>query len=169
MLEKTFESPLDLKEIKPVHPIGHQSWVFIGRTDAEAETPILWSPDANRWLIWKDPDAGKDWRREKGLREDEMVGWHHRLHGDEFGWSPGVGDGQKCLVCCSPWGHKGWTRLSYWTEQHRFFSCCSQKWPQGSSIAFWIFFFNLVIFKFSIEVNFWCVYFRWTGAWLNYT
>ena len=81
VLEKTLESPLDFKEIQPVHPKGDQSWIFIGRTDAEAETPILWSPDAKNWLIWKDPDAGKDWRwKEKGTTEDEMVGWHHRLN-----------------------------------------------------------------------------------------
>ena len=85
VLEKTFESPLDSKEIQPVHPKGNQSWVFIGRTDVEAETPILWPPDAKNWLIGEDPDAGKDWRREKGMIEDEMVGWHHRLNGHEFG------------------------------------------------------------------------------------
>ena len=81
--------------------------MFIGRTDAEAETPILWKPDAKNWLIGKDPDAGKDWRRdEKGMTEDEMVRWHHRLDGHEFEQTPGVGDGQGSLVCCSPWGHK---------------------------------------------------------------
>ena len=85
VLEKTLESPLDCKEIQPVHPKGDQSWVFIGRTDGEAETPILWPPDAKSWLIWKDPDAGKDWRREEqGMTEDEMVGWHHQLYGHEF-------------------------------------------------------------------------------------
>ena len=85
MLEKTLESPLDCKEIQPVHPEGNQSWVFIGRTDAEAESPILWPPDANNWLIWKDPDAGKDWRQEeKGMTEDGMVGCDHRLYGHEF-------------------------------------------------------------------------------------
>ena len=85
VLEKTLESPLDCKEIQPVHPKGGQSWVFIGRTDVEAEAPILWPPDAKSWLIWKDPDAGKDWRQEeKGMTEDEMVGWHHWLNGHEF-------------------------------------------------------------------------------------
>ena len=84
---------------------GNQPWIFIGRTDAEAETPILWPPDAKNWLTWKDPDAGKDWRREeKGTTEDEMVGWHHRLHGHEQ--APGIGDGQENLACCSPWGRK---------------------------------------------------------------
>ena len=86
VLEKTLESPLDCKEIQPVHPQGDMPWVFIGRTDVEAETPILWPPDAKSWLIWKDPDAGKDWgQEEKGTTEDEMVGWHHRLNGREFG------------------------------------------------------------------------------------
>ena len=107
VLEKTLESSLDCKEIKPVHPRGNQSWIFIGRTDAEAETPILWSPDVKSWLIWKDPDAGKDWRgEEKGTTEPEMVGWHHWLNGREFEQTPGIGDGQKSLVCCSPWGCK---------------------------------------------------------------
>ena len=83
--EKTLESPLDSKEVQPVHPKGNQSWTFIGRTDAEAEILILWSPDAKNWLIWKDPDSGKDWRwEEKGTTEDEMVGWHHWLNGHEF-------------------------------------------------------------------------------------
>ena len=95
VLEKTLESPLDCKEIQPVHPTGDQSWVFIGRTDVEAETPILWPPDAKSWLIGKDPDAGKVWgQEEKGTTEDEMVGWRHRLDGHGFGWTPGVGDGQ---------------------------------------------------------------------------
>ena len=85
VLEKTLGSPLDCKEIQPVHPKGNRSWIFFGRTDAEAVTPILWLPDVKNWLIWKDPDAGKDWRwEEKGTTEDEMVGWHHRLNGHEF-------------------------------------------------------------------------------------
>ena len=95
VLEKTLESPLDCKEIQPVHPKGDQSWVFIGRTDVEAETPILWLPDGKSWLIWKDPDAGKDWgQEEKGTTEDEMVWWHYLLNGHGFGWTLGVGDGQ---------------------------------------------------------------------------
>ena len=85
MLEKTLESPLDCKAIQPVHPKGNQPWIFIGKTDAEAETPILWPPDVKNWLIWKDPDVGEDWRQEeKRMTEDEMVGWHHRLNGHEF-------------------------------------------------------------------------------------
>ena len=107
VLEKTLESPLDCTEIQPVHPKGDQSWVFIGRTDFEAETPILWPPDAKSWLIWKDPDAGKDWgQEEKAMTEDEMAGWHHRLNGHAFGWTPRVGDGQGGLVCCGSCGHK---------------------------------------------------------------
>ena len=107
MLEKTLESPLNCKEIQPVHPEGNQSWVFFGRTDAEAETPILWPPDAKSWLIWKDPDPGKDWRQEeKEKTEDEMGGWHHRLNGHGFGWTPGVGDIQGGLACCGSWGRK---------------------------------------------------------------
>ena len=107
VLKKTIESPLDSKEIQPVHPKGNQSWIFIGRTNAEAETPMLRPPDAKNWLIWKDPDAGKDWRREeKGTSEDEMVGWHHWLDGHELEWTLGIGDGQGGLACCSPWGCK---------------------------------------------------------------
>ena len=107
VLEKTFESPLDCKEMQPVHPKGDQSWVFTGRTDVEAETPILWPPDAKSWLIGKDPDAGKDWRQEEeGTTEDKMVGWHHRFNGHGFGWTPGVGDGQGGLACCGSWGRK---------------------------------------------------------------
>ena len=91
VLEKTLENPLDSKKFQPVHPKGDQSWVFFGRTDVEAETPVLWPLDAKSWLIWKDPDAGKDWRQEeKGMTEDEMVGWHHQLYGHEFGWTPGM-------------------------------------------------------------------------------
>ena len=94
VLEKTLESPLDCKEIQPVHPKGVQSWVFIGRTDVEAETPVLWPPDVKIWLFWKDTDAGKDWgQEEKGMTEDEMAGWHHRLDGHESEWTLGVGDG----------------------------------------------------------------------------
>ena len=102
VLEETLESPLDCKEIQPVHPKDNQSWIFIGRTDAEAKTPILWPPDAKIWLIWKDPDAGKDWRQEeKGTTEDEMVGWHNWHDGHEFEKAPGVGDGQRSPACYS--------------------------------------------------------------------
>ena len=114
-------SPLDCKEIQPVNPKGNQSWIFIGRTDAEA--PILWPPDAKNWLIGKDPDAGKDWRQEeKGMTEDEMIGWHHRLDGHEFEQSLGVGDGQRSLACCSPWGCKEldtteWLNWTCWVRR----------------------------------------------------
>ena len=106
VLEKTPESLLDCKAIQPVHPKGNQSWIFFGKTDAKAETPILWPSDMKNWLIEKDPDAGTDWRWEKGMTEDEMVGWHHRLNGHEFGWAPGVGVGQGGLACCGSWGCK---------------------------------------------------------------
>ena len=104
VLEKTLESPLDCKEIQ--HPKENQSWIFIGRTDAESESPILWPPDAKNWLIGKDPDVGKDWRREKGTTENEMVGWHHQLDGPEFELAPGGGDEQGSTACCSPWDCK---------------------------------------------------------------
>jgi len=122
VLEKTLQSPLDYKEIQLINPKGNQSWIFIGRTDAEAETSTLWPPDVKNWLTEKDPDAGKDWRREeKGTTEDEMVGWHHQLHGHKFEQSLGVGDGQGSLAWCSPWDHKesdtterlNWTDHSY--------------------------------------------------------
>ena len=119
VLEKTLESPLDWKQIQPVHTKGNESWTFIGRTDTEAETPILWPPDAKNWLIWKGPDAGKDWGwEEKGTTEDEMLGWHHQLDGYRFGWTLGVGDGQGGLTCCSPWGGKesDVTERLNWTE-----------------------------------------------------
>ena len=107
VLEKTFESHLDSKEIKPVNPKGNQSWIFIGKTDAEAKAPILCPPDAKSQLIGKDPDAGKDWRqKEKGVSEDEMNIKNHQLNEHEFEQAPGVGDGQGSLVHCSPWGHK---------------------------------------------------------------
>ena len=112
-------SPLDCKEIQPVNAKGNQSWIFIGRTDAEAEAPILWPPDVKNWLVGKDPDGGKDWGQEvKGTTEDEMVGWHHRHDGHEFEQAPGVGDGQGSLVCCSPWGRKelDTTEQLNWTE-----------------------------------------------------
>ena len=133
VLEKTLESPLDCKEIQPVYPKGDQSWVFIGRTDVEAETPILWPPDAKSWLIGKDSDAGKDWRQEeKGTTEDEMVGWHHRLNRHGFGWTPRVGDGQGGVACCGSWDRKesdmteqlNWTELNprtYWIHSNKTF------------------------------------------------
>ena len=103
VLEKTLENLLDCKEIQWVYPKGNHSWIFIGRTDVEAETWILWPTDAKNWLIGKDPDAGQDWRQEKRVTEDEMVGWHHR---HEFEQALGFGNGQGILACCSPWGRK---------------------------------------------------------------
>ena len=126
VLEKILGSLLDCKEIQPVHPKGDQSWLFTGRTDAEAETLILWPPHVKSWLIGKDPDAGRHWgQEEKGTTEDEMVGWHHRLSGHGFRWTLGVGDGQGSLACCSSWVRKesdtterlNWRRVlctTYW-------------------------------------------------------
>ena len=119
VLEKTLESPLDCKEIQPVHSKGDQSWVFIGRTDAQAETPVLWPPPSKSWLIGKDSDAGRDWEQEeKGTTEDEMSWWHHRLNEHEFEWTPGVGDGQGGLACCDSWGRKelDTTEWLNWTD-----------------------------------------------------
>ena len=142
VLEKTLESPLDFKEIKPVNPEGNKSWIFIERTDTEADAPILWPPDAKNWLIGKDPDAGKDWRwEEKGTTEDEMVGWHHQYNGHEFEQAPGVADEQGSLACCSPWGCKesetteqgNWLTdlcigrwiLHHWASREALLMCCN--------------------------------------------
>ena len=117
VLEKTLESPLDCKDIQPVHPKGDQSWVFIGRTDAETEAPILWPPDVNNWLTGKDPNAEKDWgQEEKGMTENEMVGWRHQLNGHESEQAPGDDEGQESLACCSPWDCKR-VRRDWATEQ----------------------------------------------------
>ena len=133
VLEKTLESLLDCKEIQLAHSKGDQSWVFIGRNDAKAETPILWPPHAKSWLIGKDSDAGRiGGRRIRGRqRIDEMAGWHHRLDGHEFGWTPGVGDGQGGLACCNSRGRKesdmteserlNWTELNEWKEYSSYF------------------------------------------------
>ena len=119
VLEKTLGHPLDCKEIKSVNLKGNQCWIFIGKAGAKAETPILWPSDVKNWLVGKDPNAGKDWRQEeKGMTEDEMLGWHHWFNGHEFEQAPGVGDGQGSLVCCSPWGNKesDTTEWLSWTE-----------------------------------------------------
>ena len=123
VFEKTLESPLDCKGIQPVCPEGNQPWVFIGRTDVEAETPMFWPPDAKSSLIWKDPGVGKDWtQEEKEMTEDEMVKWHHQLDGLEFKQAQGVDDGQESLACLIPWVTKGQTWLSDWaTEQQEQF------------------------------------------------
>ena len=122
LMEKTLESPLDCKEIQPVHSEGDQPWVFFGRNDAKAETPVLWPPHVKSWLTGKDSDAGRDWgQKEKGMTEDEMAGWHHRLKGRESEWTPGVGDGQGGLVCCDSWGRKesNTTDRLNWTDTTR--------------------------------------------------
>ena len=130
VLEKTLESPLNCKEIQPVLPKGDHFWMFPGRTDVEAETPIVWPPVAKSWLIWKDPDAGKDWgQEEKGTTEDEMVGWHHWLNGHGRGWTLGVGDRQGGLACCGSCGRKesdttewlNWTELIVYQISCKFF------------------------------------------------
>ena len=128
MLEKTLESPLDCKEIQPVHSEGDQPWDFFGRNDAKAETPVLGQPHAKSWLIGKDPDAVRDWgQEEKGTTEDEMAGWHHGLDGRESEWTPGVGDGQGGLVCCDSWGCKesNTTERLNWTDSQ---ICDSLMW-----------------------------------------
>ena len=119
VLEKTLESPLDSKEIKPVSPKGNLAWIFIGRTGAKTEAPILWPPDVKSWLIRKYPDAGEDWRQEeKGMTEDEMVGWHPRLNRHEFEQIPRDSEGQGSLACCRPWSHKQYNTSEQlnWTD-----------------------------------------------------
>ena len=121
VLEKTLESPLDCKEIQPVHSEGDQPWDYFGGNDAKAETPVLWPPHVKSWLIGKDSDAGRDWRQEeKGTTEFEMAGWHHWLDGCESWWTPGVGDAQGGLACCDSWGHKesdnDWVTDLIWSE-----------------------------------------------------
>ena len=162
VLEKTLEGPLDCKEIQPIHSKENWSWVFIGRTDAEAETPILWPCHVKSWLIGKDPDAGRGWgQEEKGMTEDEMAGWHHRLDAHEFEWISGVGDGQGDLACCGSWGCKesetteqlNWTELKdilgiYWncravvilhTVYVYFWFCLGWKIKYCSCIRTWLF------------------------------
>ena len=141
VLEKTLESPLDCKEVQPVHSEGDQAWNFFGRNDAKDETPVLWPPHAKSWLIGKDSDAGRDWgQEEKGMTEDEMAGWHHWLDGCESGWTPGVGDGQGGLACCGSWGCKesdtterlNWTELKFSIPLGKYQAVgllCSRKLP----------------------------------------
>ena len=168
VLERTLESPLDCKEIQPVHPKGDHSWVFIGRTDTDAETPILWPPDVKSWLIGKDSDAGKDWRQEeKGTAEDEMAGWHQWLDGHGFEWTPGVGDGPGGLACCGSWGCKelditewlNWTelkeiltelsgeQLNNWVESMTKFLRVNSVWLATPAETYWNMVPQLVMWK----------------------
>ena len=124
VLEKTLESPLDCKEIKQVNPKGNQPWIFIGRTDAEDEAPILWLPDAKSWLIGKDPDVGKDWGQEDKGIEDEMVGWHHLFNGYEFEHTLEDGEEQGRLACCSPWGSKK-LDMTEWLNNNKIYEICT--------------------------------------------
>ena len=120
---KTLEGPLDWKEIKLVNPKGNQLWIFIGGTNVRAEAPVFWPPDMKSWITGKDPDAGKDWgQEEKGMTEDEMVGWHHQLNGHEFEQATGVHERQGSLVCCSPWGHKE-SDMTEWLNKTRQTPC----------------------------------------------
>ena len=146
VLEKTLESSLDCKKGKPVSLKGNKSWIFIGRTDAEAETPILWPPGAKSWTIWKDPDAGEDWRQEEtGMTEDEIVGWHHRLNGHEFEQVWGVGNGQGSLACWSSWV----TELD------------TTEWLNWTELALLYFFKYLIIYLAVSGVYLWHMGFPW--------
>ena len=152
VLEKTLENPLDCKEIQAVHRKGNQSWIFIGRTDAEVETPVLWPPDVKNWLTGKDPDAGKDWRwEEERTTEDEMVGWHHWLSRHEFEQALWMGDGQRGLACCGSWGHKesdtterlNWTEsVSWWRAKWHAFSALYNNQHQALAWLLTVFLFN---------------------------
>ena len=148
-LENPLESPLNCKEIQPVNPKGNQSWIFIGRTDAESEVPILCLPDAKNWFIGKDPDSGKDWRQErlKGITEDEVVGWHHRLDGHEFEQALRAGDGQGSLECCSPWGCR--VGQDWATELNCYFS----------SRVLLVWFVFIVVFKTLLKLNYYLLVF----------
>ena len=141
VLKKMLEGTLDCKETKPGNPKGKQSWIFIGRTAAEAEAPILWPPDVKNWLIWKDPDAGKDrWQAEKGMTEDKRVRWHHRLYGHEYEQAPGDGGEQGSLECCTPWGYKEsdateqQQNCSTYTDKH--LTVCG-KWNRKLNLSSW--------------------------------
>ena len=142
-MEKALESPLDCKEIRPVNPKGNQSWIFIGRTDAGTEAPILWPPDAKNWIIWKDPKMlGKiEGGRRRETTEDEMVRWHHQLDGHEFEQALGVGDGQGSLACCSLWGHKelDMTERLNWAEQiSRSYQLTAESEEELKSLLIWV-------------------------------
>ena len=150
VLEKTIESPLDSKEIQPVHPKGNQPWIFIGRTDAKAEAPILWPPDTKCWLIGKDPDAGEDWGQKKGVTEDEMVVGHRWLNGHEFEQAPGDEEEQGSLACCSPWGGKESKR----TEQLNNSNNYLYTWVYFSCNIWWK--CHIMAFCWAFLINFMC-------------
>ena len=140
VLEETLESPLDCKKMKPVYPEGNQSWILIGRTDAKAEALILWPSNVRRWLIGKDPDAGKDWGQEEmGMTEDEMVGWYHQVDGYEFEQASGDSEGQRSLACCTPWVTNSQLWLSNWTTANNLLNVIthleSQKYDMKASIV----------------------------------
>ena len=169
VLEKTLESPLDCKEIQPVHPKGDQSWVFIGRLMLKLETPILWPPHAKSWLIGKYPVAGRDWgQEEKGTTEDEMAGWHHQLNGHEFEWTLGAGDGQGGLACCNSWERKkldttenlNWTELMQ--DQCLAMKCHHFDYFTGcTELLYWFYFIgSCKYFKIFIYYYFYCYIFN---------
>ena len=172
VLKNTLENPLDCKEIKPVNPKGNQSWIFTGGIDTKAEAPVLQPPDAKNWLIGKDPDAGKDWRQEeKGMTEDEMVGWHHWLNGHEFEQALGDGEGQGSLACCSTWGHQE-SDITEWTTtvSSGIECCCKGVWDQLDSRPLlwkWCFYFfhqNVwIIFCFWLYHAAWGILVSWSG------
>ena len=157
VLEKTLESPLDCKEINPVDPKGNQPWIFIGRTDAEG--PILWPPDGKSWLIGKDPNAGKDWRQEKGMTEHEMVQWHHWFHGHEFEQTLGDSERQRSLVCCSPWNHKESEMIWCLSNNNR--SQNTVNYSKGHFLCMWSTHISIMIFNW--------VWKTWKCAWQERT
>ena len=154
MVLKTLDSPLDCKEIKSVNPKGYQFCIFIGSADTDAEAPIIWPPDAKKWLIWKDRDAGKGWKQEEETTEDGMVGWHHWLGGHEFEQALGISDGQGGLECCSPWSHKE-SDMTEWLNWRRNIKMRFmvipglQIWMRWDWIYFPILFFSIPSLRFS--------------------
>ena len=162
---RRFKSPLDCKQIQPVNPKGNQSWIFIGRADAEAETPILWPPNAKNWFIWKDPDAGKDWRQEeKGMTEDGIVGYHHWLDGHEFDLALGVGEGQGSKMCCNPWGCK---ELDM-TEQLNWCTLFADSILQYSEILYFLFSLIFSIYLAPISSSFLKVWNVHVQSWISF-
>ena len=153
VLEKTLESPLDCKEIQPVHSEGNQPWDFFGGNDAKAETPVLWPPHVKSWVIGKDSDTGRDWgQEEEGTTEDEMAGWRHWLDTHEFRWTLGIGDGQGGLACCYSWGHKEsdtterlkWTELNHWNNSYTLSFSCPQSKFHSSLLLYHFYLISLL-------------------------